>query len=270
MSIVACKIFEDELLHVLSLEKAFDYLFIVSTPDSHDLVRRLKHLDLNFTIITQDKVTDMLNAVNNKGFFSFVKKNNNKFTIIVHMMELGLHSDPHLLRSAVYDKIEQISAYSDSILVFYGLCGNSLKHIETDFSHITCPLFFLKDEEGMRVEDCISTALGGNTAYDKAFEKCRGTGTIFFTPMWAANWRAVNTNNISEDIDKLQNSFKKQHIEKIIKINTSASYNRHFEDNMDKFVKHFNLDIGEMPGNMQVAEKSFLDAKKQTIQLSKK
>lgn len=271
LSIVACRIFEDELMHVLTLNNAFDYLFIIDTVDSQDLIRRLKQKHINFTVSAEDKIAYMLDAIKTKGLISLFKKNIDKFTVIVHLMELGLHTDPQLLRNEVYKKIEHIASYSDGILLFYGLCGNSLKNVEAELSHLQCPLFFLKDNENARVEDCISTALGGNYAYEKAFELCRGKGTIFFTPMWASNWKAVDKkNNISSDINKLTNSFKKQHIEKIIKINTSGSYNRHFEEHMEQFAKHFQLDIADMPGNMNIAEKSFMEAKKQTIFLKSK
>jgi hypothetical protein len=53
------------------------------------------------------------------------------------------------------------------------------------------PSFFLKDENGEIIEDCISAELGGNDAYARAMLACRGKGTIYLTPTWASNWKRL-------------------------------------------------------------------------------
>ena len=45
-----------------------------------------------------------------------------------------------------------------------------------------CPIYWLKDGNEEVVADCISAALGGNSAYDELMYVCRGTGSLYFTP----------------------------------------------------------------------------------------
>lgn len=62
---------------------------------------------------------------------------------------------------------------------------NALQDIEEPQSG-NCPLFFLTDNSGEIVDDCIAAALGGNKQYAEALTIHQGVG-YFCTPMWAAN-----------------------------------------------------------------------------------
>jgi len=46
--------------------------------------------------------------------------------VVVSPLRLGLHSDLEHLKSAVYDNIRRLAAFSDGILIFYGKCGSAL------------------------------------------------------------------------------------------------------------------------------------------------
>ncbi|MBC7085924.1 MAG: DUF1638 domain-containing protein [Methanomethylovorans sp.] len=273
MSIIACKILEEELFHVMSLKGAFDYLFIVDTKEAHGLIRRLKMNNMSHTVIPFNKISDMLQQTIACYKYNIFKYNiirrickkctiKEDFIIVVHLLELGLHRDLLLLRRAVYSTVEDMSAFSDGIILFYGLCGNSLKDIETDLLHIRCPIYLIKDYEQNRVDDCISIALGGNRNYEKAFENCIGKGTLFFTPMWAANWKNVDApvKNVA-DMIKMHDFFKKHYIRCIAKIERSKIYDPNFHDNVNKFAKKFGLEIISIPGNFEIVEKCYYDAK---------
>ncbi len=91
-----------------------------------------------------------------------------------------------------------MSRFSDRILIFYGTCGHSLVNIEKDFEALKCHLYFLKDDKGELVEDCISVALGGNDAYAKAMVNSEGEGMFYLTPMWASGWQEFPKEKFSE------------------------------------------------------------------------
>ncbi len=94
-----------------------------------------------------------------------------------------------------------MSKFSDGILIFYGTCGHSLVNLEKDFENLGCRLYFLKDENGETVEDCISAALGGNDAYARTLVNSESAGTFYLTPMWASSWEELPKDNVSE-LDK--------------------------------------------------------------------
>ncbi|AKB19122.1 hypothetical protein MSWHS_2259 [Methanosarcina sp. WWM596] len=89
-------------------------------------------------------------------------------------VRLWLHDDIDLLKSEVYGKIREMAAFSDGILLFYCSCGEAFESLEEDFSGFECPLYCLKDGNREIVADCISAALGGNTAYSETIYRPSG------------------------------------------------------------------------------------------------
>lgn len=268
MSIIACRILEDEIFHVISSENAFDHLFVTDTKEAYSLIRRLRTSNISHTSVPSEKMPDMIRQTKGsckKGIIRRICKTystKEDLMVVVHVLELGLHRDLALLRRAVYASVEQMSAYSDGILLFYGLCGNSLQNIEKDLSHISCPIYLLRDEENNRVDDCISIALGGNRKYEEAFKACRGKGTLFFTPMWASSWKDMNAPiNKQEDMTTIHDSFKRYHISRIVKIERDTKYDPAFEQNVNKFSEMFRLEITSMPGTSKIVERCYADAK---------
>lgn len=268
MSIIACRILEDEIFHVISSENAFDYLFVTDTKEAHGLIRRLRKGDIPYTSVPSEKIADMIRQTKGSGKYDIIRRICKKklteedLVVVVHILELRLHRDLTLLRRGVYTTLEEMSAYSDGILLFYGLCGNSLQNIEKDLSHILCPIYLLRDAQNNRVDDCISIALGGNRKYEEAFKACRGKGTLFFTPMWASNWKDMGApGNKQEDMATVHDSFKRHHISRIVKIERNMEYESSFEQNMNKFAEIFGLEITSMPGTSEIVERCYSDAK---------
>jgi len=277
MSIVACRILEDEIFHVLSLKNAFDYLFVADTKETHGLTRRLKAGGTPYASVPPDRIHDMIRQAGSpcrSNIFRRLFRNktsDDDFIVVVHILELGLHRDLKLLRKGVYTAIEQMSVYSDGILLFYGLCGNSFQNIENDLSDIRCPIYLLRDCEDNRVDDCISIALGGNRKYEKAFEACRGKGSLFFTPMWASNWKDMDASGDKQtDLKTICDSFKRHHISRIVKIERSTRHDPAFEQNINQFAEMFGLEIMSIPGTTEIVEKCYLDAKNEIMNKYKK
>ena len=133
-------------------------------------------------------------------------------------------------------------------------------NIEKDFEGLECQLYFLKDDKGEIVEDCISVALGGNDAYARAMVNNEGEGVFFLTPMWASGWEKFPKEKFTE----LSENDKKyiMRYRRVAKINTGLSYKRDFAENVRDFVRFFNLKIVEVQGNIRITEQSYQNAKK--------
>ena len=157
-----------------------------------------------------------------------------------------------------------MSGFSDGILIFYGTCGHSLKNLENEFKDSKCNFYFMKDNNGETVEDCISVVLGGNDAYATTLMNNKGVGTIFLTPMWASGWKEIFYENCfsSSALDK--NDLKRYG--RVAKINTGLSFDTDFNDNVRKFADFFNMKIIELHGSLKIAEKSYQDSKKGVIE----
>lgn len=276
LSVIACEMLEDELVYVLSKDHDLNQLIIVENRQSLGLVRKLKSKNCQPRLFPLDRVSSILKETNNSismnlprfllKFLSFEKirhsmreKNREKTTIVVNTLKLGLHTDCELLRSEIYQNIRKMATFSDGILIFYGNCGHSLRNTKADFKDLHCSLYFLKDEKGEIVDDCISVALGGNDNYAEVMQSGNGTGMMYLTPMWASNWKEMRME--SNDTSDFNENFMKKHYRNVVKISNEISTGSEFDKNVLNYARTFNMDIVEMEGSMEIASKSYINAK---------
>ncbi|NJD51742.1 MAG: DUF1638 domain-containing protein [Candidatus Methanoperedens sp.] len=277
LSIIACDMLEDELAYVLSEDSELTQLILVDNDKHFGLQRKLKSRGCLPALIALDRVPEILKGEQNqllqtiiKPFCSFrfierirrklENRNKTKVTVVTNMLKMGLHMDIELLKAEVYRNIREMSCFSDRILIFYGTCGHSLINIEKDFENLGCQLYFLKDNKGEIVEDCISAALGGNDAYARAMVNSEGEGTFYLTPMWASGQMEIPKEMISE-VSGLGKMYMKRY-RRAAKINTGLPYEPEFDENIRDFARSFNLKIIEVQGSIKIAEQSYQNAKK--------
>ncbi|WP_292391402.1 DUF1638 domain-containing protein [Methanosarcina sp. UBA5] len=280
LSIIACEMLEDELAYVLSEDHDLNQLIVVENRQSFRFVRKLKSRNCQSRLFPLDSIPTFLKETNNSVSvnplkfllkFPFFKKtphnileknkekNKEKTIVVVNILKLGLHADCQLLRSEIYQNIRKMAAFSDGILIFYGNCGHSLRNTEEDFKDLPCSLYFLKDKKGEIVDDCISVALGGNDNYAEVMQSGNGTGMIYLTPMWASSWKQMRTE--SNDTSDFNENFLRKHYRKVVKISNEISIGSEFDNNVLNYARTFNMSIAEMEGSMEIASKSYLNAK---------
>lgn len=274
LSIIACGMLEDELVHVLSKDSELQQLIVVENRESLGFLRKLRLRNCNPRIAFLDRVPMLLKGQFNHDFriytrllssFPLFKKlcrkrtDRENISVVVNILSLGLHADLEILKTEVYRNIRKMASFSDRILIFYGTCGHALGKLEEDLSDLECPLFFLKDINGEIIEDCISLALGGNEAYARAMAEFQGMGTIYLTPMWASSWkkRENETGGQGSDNRYLKNSLYCM----TAKIDTGLADNSEFDENVKKFAQKFNMKITNLKGSVEIAEKSYLTAR---------
>ncbi len=277
LSIIACDMFEDELTYVLSKDSELEQLILVEKSECFGLQRKLKSLGCLPALVPLDRIQEILKGEKNQSFpailkpfcgFRFIEQirrrlensHKTKVTVVANMLKMGLHIDIELLKTEVYRNIKEMSSFSDRILIFYGTCGHSLVNIEKDFESLGCPLYFLKDDKGELVEDCIGVALGGNDAYARAMIGGDGIGTFYLTPMWASGWQEFPKEKFSELSENDKKYIKRYG--RVAKINTGLSYEPDFDENVRDFARFFNLNIVELQGSKKIAEQSYQNAKK--------
>lgn len=205
LGIIACRALEDELAHVLSEEREVRHLIIVdnqecfglsgklrsknrphllasleNTPEMLNGIRRTSHGALTGTLIGMLKL--LLEGISLYSLFEKAEDADEEMIIVVNVLKFALHIDNKLFRDEVCKNINAMSKFSDSILLFYGRCGNALQDIEVPQGR-HCPLSFLTDDAGEIVDDCIAAAVGGNRQYAELLSSHPGVG-FYFTPMW--------------------------------------------------------------------------------------
>lgn len=277
LSIIACEMLEDELVCVLSKDQNAIRLITVENRQCFRFVRKLKSRNCQVRLFPPDRLSFFLKQMHSPAsmkipnfllkfpFFGKIhdnmqEKNREIITVVVNVLKLGLHADCDLLKSEIYRNMKEMADFSDGILLFYGNCGRSLRSLEADFKDFNCPLYFLKDENGEIVDDCISVALGGNDTYAEVMQSGNGTGMFYLTPMWASSWEEMKTGSGStSDVD--EHFLKNPLYKKVVKISNEISRGEEFDKNVLNFALTFDMSIVEREGSMEIARKSYLNAR---------
>ncbi|AKB78789.1 hypothetical protein MSHOH_2306 [Methanosarcina horonobensis HB-1 = JCM 15518] len=276
LSIIACGMLEDELVHVLSKDCELKQLITVENQDNSGLLHKLKlkncvprraFLDRVPMLLKDEGRPDLKAPAKFLTLFPFFKRmlekrklrEEKKVTVVVNLLSMGLHANLETLKTEVYKNIREMAPFSDRILIFYGTCGHTFGKMEEDFAELRCPLSFLKDKNGEMIEDCISLALGGNEAYARCMLEFRGMGTIYLTPMWASSWKRLENKAKGRDFNNkyLKNSLYCT----AAKIDTGLVNNSEFNANVKEFACKFDMKITDLKGSVEIAEQSYLAAR---------
>jgi len=264
LSIIACKMLEDELVHLLSADREVRELLIVDGREALSLSAKLRAQSRPHILLGLEGIAWHLQERQSRpsGIFSRSSAHHKaeELAVVVSPLRLGLHSNLEQLKAAVYDNIRRLAAFSDGILIFYGKCGNALADLEHDLSDLSCPFYFLTGEGDERIEDCIALALGGNENYDRTLAEHQDVA-LFMTPMWASNWKAMGEEAASGKRRDLGAMLKGTGMRKVARIDTGLCFETGFIEKVDDFARESGLQRIELPGKAGLAKGSYERAK---------
>jgi hypothetical protein len=260
LSILACRMLEDELSSLLCTDRDVRELLLVDGKDSLSLSAKLKAQNRPHLLLSLEEIALHLRdkKAGKAGTFSArTSRRAEELVVVVRPLALGLHSDLDRLRTAAYDGIQSLCPFSDRILIFYGKCGGFLSNIERDLPSLPCPISFLNDESGARIEDCIALALGGNECYDRTLAEHQDAA-LFMTPMWASNWMAMGQEDAAAGKGRdLSATIRASGMKKVVRIDTGLRFEPGFEEKVDEFAMNFGLQRIDMPGGTALAKSCY-------------
>lgn len=264
ISIVSCKIFEDEIVHLLKHDKKVDEILILKNESSEDIVRKFEKTGVPYQeIVLKDIET-------HRNFRNFQQNRGAGLILVLNILEVvGKGKNSTRLKMNVYDAILRMALFSDGLLLLYGLCGNVLKDIEKDFNYLDRPLVLLRDAEGNIVDNCICATLGGKKAFMEARKDLSGENkeekAFMITPMWAANWeKMVVANGFAQSLEALEESkrvFKAARYTQVAKINTGLKYQHNFEPRVREFAAFYEFGITEIKAEQAIFERCYSELK---------
>ena len=256
VSFIACRIFEDEIVHIIENDGSVNTVLIVDNDDSDGIVQKLSSAGCGYTLVTNGSIPDHLD-------------DDGDLVLVVEMLELALHAKPDNLKEVVYNKAREMSEYSDGILLFYGLCGNSLARVESDLADLPCHVSLLKESNGMAIDDCIGAVFGSRAAYLEKLTGFKGVGTFFMTPMWAANWREMTVSaGITpdpNDITLTKFVFDAVGYKNVAKVDTGLHYEKDFDDRVDEVAQLFDFNIIDMKGSPDLMVRCYKQLKDEVL-----
>ncbi|WP_370572413.1 DUF1638 domain-containing protein [Methanomethylovorans sp.] len=254
MCMIACRIFEDEIVHLIRNDAQISGVFILDSPDAVGILSKLSENKIHYTVCSPDEVKNIVHYEQDEDYY-----------ILLNILGFSLDASPQLLKENVYEQVGLMSEYADSILILYGLCGNVLGNINRDFAHLSCPVHILREEDGEIIDDCIGASLGGRKPYLAVLKGAGGEGMYFLTPMGAAFWKEMAviarlTNN-PDNTAMTKIVFDYAGYTKVGKINTGLDYEKSFGTKVEEFAKSFDFRIVDIEGTVRISEQSYQRAK---------
>ncbi|WP_243685165.1 DUF1638 domain-containing protein [Methanosarcina barkeri] len=108
LGIVGCRIFEDEITHVLANDSYIDRIYIIENEENKGLLHKLEAEGCKPVFLPFYKIKADLRC-------------SNKFSVIVQLQGMGLHVDPARLKNETYTNVDIMSRSVDGILLFLRL-----------------------------------------------------------------------------------------------------------------------------------------------------
>ncbi|MBZ3935923.1 DUF1638 domain-containing protein [Methanimicrococcus blatticola] len=248
MGILACKMLQDEIVYLIQKDSDISEVIVIENGEHEEFVQKLESFNISYRTV-QD-VKDLPDSDHNCS---------GCLTLVVWQLDLGLHEVPKMLKKRVYEEIPVFMPKADAIFLFYGLCGNVLADVESDFKNDACPVIILRDKDGIIIDDCIGGVLGGREEYAKVLKSFHGVGTFILTPMYASyavkdffgfgQASAGFTDQQMFELNKFM--FESSGYKQVANLETGLHYTPGVEENIQSFADKYQLDVIQMSGGHQ-------------------
>jgi len=250
LGLIGCQVLEDELAYVLCQDKELETVLVIDSPKAKGIVPKLR----------QGGVANILEVPVEEAGANLPKEG---ASAIVWVKPIELHQSPSTLRAEVVANAKQIAPLCDSILIFYGICGNAFRAIDKVADEVGAPLIILRDSKGLIVDDCIGAVLGGAEEYRSFLLRDKGGYTM--NTMWAANWRhfMVETQFLHDPIDpeEARLVFQCMDYQKVVMLVTGLGDDANFHRQAGEFASIFGLGNSEERCTLGVVEATYVTAK---------
>ncbi len=255
LGIVGCTMFADEIVHAIKRDPDINTIYLIKNGDSDALLRKIEAIQQHppVVLITGEQMGNL---------------QVDSFSLMICMQPMALHEDPPHLREEVSKALEDLAGPCDSILLFYGLCGNAFQDTRGMEERIGCPISIIADEKGRAVDDCVAAVLGGTDGYLGLLR--RYPGVFYLTPAWAENWRDLMFKmEITRGVDRNDLTMIKWLFDTVgyklaLKIPTGLGDQSTFDRNVAEFAQAFGFDVAELEKErvtLECVERSYEKAK---------
>lgn len=235
---VVCPMLEDEAIYNIKQDIEEKTVYLVDTPYTETIIPKLKQHSVEYRKISQIDV--LSEKVPKEGY-----------SVIIWVMNMGLHEDPDILGFEVRNQIIQMRNCVDSILLYYGRCGRGLDGIEEwAAKNVKIPVSIFKNHDGTMCDDCICIPIGGTSNYLRLLRAY--PGRLYFTPAMASNFEGflasmelfngLDTTNV----EIMQMMLDMAGYETVLEVQTGLGDQENFKDNIDVFARRYGLNVKKL------------------------
>jgi hypothetical protein len=244
LGVLTCEILELEIAYLLKNDNAVSNIFVLNNDVSHRFIKALEENGIHhFTVI--------------ESFDALCTPKDGALDVLVHILELGLHSHKSKLQQALIKESRNIGACADALFLGYGLCGNALKDLDTLLSHLDIP-FFLPQDCDHPADDCVGLFIGGRESYYA--EQLKEAGTFFMTPGWTNHWKAMFESDFGNMSMKMAKRIFK-HYKRTLLVANPVMEERQMRENICEFNSLFHCYSEISNGSMDMLKDAWQAAK---------
>lgn len=255
IGIVVCQIFEDELLEILGSFPEIDKILIYDNEAS----KEFQNIAIKGLSPEKFKIVRELCSV------KFLKREND-VEALLYLLPLALHVDPTLIKKEVASAAKELEKHVDYLVLFFGLCGNSLGDVEALMkeSKVEVPVSILKDNQGEIVDDCVCALIGSRNRYIETINE--EPGTWFMTYGWAKYWKELSCETVgSFDIDKMKLVFDRTGYKRTLVVDLNFGNKDIYYERCNEFSEIFNLPVCYKKGNTNLLKEALGKAIKEVL-----
>lgn len=253
LGIIGCQVLEDEMAYLIANDPDVKNVLVIDSTNERSLAPKIKRMAVDKRVTIRDENFDIAKFRHSK-----------ELNVIAWIKPINLHQSPKLLREEVFKVVKRLEPYVQSVLLLYGQCGNAflnLNHLDGEFK---VPLTILEDENGMLMDDCYGTVLGGRDEYRSFLINEEGPAYVL-NSMWAANWRhfmiEVQMLRDPNDVNEIKELFKYMDYRKVVGLNTGLIEDSVFDMLLEEFSETFALPSENLDCTTRIIERSYKAAK---------
>ena len=248
LGVITCQILELEFSHLLVNDLDVSEIWVLDDEYSGELIKAL-HQDGRkpFQLIPSFGAADLLKT--------------DGLSILIRVMEVGLHARIPVLKSGVTAAVAEIAPHADAVLLGYGLCGNAFRNVNDLFRDIPVPVMLPMDAEGP-VDDCVGLIIGGRETYYA--EQCHCAGTMFMNAGFSRYWKKILSSDLPERLIHKKDRILKclmDNYQRSLLLPTMVMDEKALWENTREFNENYNLKVESRPGTLALLEKVWDAAK---------
>ena len=176
LGLIVCPMVDDNLVYSMKKDPEEKSVFIVQNKNNNSIRKKLDDAGIPYELVLWEDV-----LANRYEF------DRTKFTMLIYMTDLGLHSRPEELKTTVEELATDMQPYVDGIGFYLGTCGNFDWNIPRWCDERGMkPSAMFCDKNGCLCHDCVGVNIAGGPKYAEMQQKY--TGHLYIFPAMATNY----------------------------------------------------------------------------------